>query len=154
MASVPEDTLHEVTEVAVIKHPGLGVLLLHSTDRRWHFPDSTVRVGQRWDESLRGAVRSATGIEDLTIGPILLIQNFGPGEVDDRPQFGLFFLCTTHTAEMAGTISYRWIKDPSELQGMELFHPLVADLIRRAQREDGPRRVGGLIPERGAQSCA
>jgi hypothetical protein len=69
-----DDTLHEVTEVAVIRHPDLGVLLLHSTDRRWHFPDSTVRVGQPWDESLRRAVRSATGIEDLTIGPVLLIE--------------------------------------------------------------------------------
>jgi hypothetical protein len=78
MASVPGDTLHEVTEIAVIRHRDRGVLLLHSDDRRWHFPDSTVReVGQRWDESLRQAVRAATGIEDMTIGPPLLIQNFG-----------------------------------------------------------------------------
>jgi hypothetical protein len=68
MASVPHDTLHEVTEIAVIKHRDRGVLLVHSEGRRWHFPDSTLRVGQRWDESLRQAVRAATGIEDLTIG--------------------------------------------------------------------------------------
>jgi hypothetical protein len=136
MASVPDDTLHEVTEVAVIKHRDLGVLLLHSNDRRWHFPDSTLRVGQRWDESLRQAVRSATGIEDLTIDRVLLIQNFGPGEVDVRPQFGVFFLCRTQTKDAVGTTSHRWIKDPSELKGMELFHPLVADLIGRAQHED------------------
>jgi hypothetical protein len=61
----PDDTLHEVTEVAVVRHHDLGVLLLHSHDRRWHFPDSTVRVGQPWDEALRLAARSATGIDDL-----------------------------------------------------------------------------------------
>jgi hypothetical protein len=128
----PDDTLHEVTEVAVIRHRDLGVLLLHSTDRRWHFPDSTVRVGHPWDESLRRAVRSATGIEDLTIGPVLLIQNFGPGEVDERPQFGLFFLCTTHTPDADGALSHRWISDPAELERMDLFHPLISDLVGQA----------------------
>jgi hypothetical protein len=136
MASAPDDTLHEVTEIAVIRHRDRGVLLVHSDDRRWHFPDSTVRVGQRWDESLRQGVRSATGIEDLTIGPVLLIQNFGPGEVDVRPQFGLFFLCGTQTRDALGAMPHRWIKDPSELEGMEVFHPLVAELIGTAQRED------------------
>jgi hypothetical protein len=147
MASVPDETLHEVTEIAVVIHRDRGVLLVHSDDRRWHFPDSTLRVGQRWDESLRQAVRSTTGIEDLTIGRVLLIQNFGPGEVDVRPQFGVFFLCTTQTADAVGAIPHRWIKDPSELKEMELFHPLVADLIGHAQREDlsGPDPPG-LIP--------
>jgi hypothetical protein len=147
MASVPDDTLYEVTEIAVIKHRDRGVLLVHSNDRRWHFPDSTLRVGQRWDESLRQAVRSATGIEDLTIGRVLLIQNFGPGEVDVRPQFGVFFLCMTQTTDVHATNPHRWIKDPSELKRMELFHPLVADLIGRAQQEElsGPDPPG-LIP--------
>jgi hypothetical protein len=75
--SDPDDTLHEVTEVAVIRHLDLGVLLLHSSDRRWHFPDSTVRVGEPWDESLRRAVRSATGIGDL--------RRAGPGRPGRRP---------------------------------------------------------------------
>jgi hypothetical protein len=126
-----DDTLYEVTEVAVIRHPDLGVLLLHSADRRWHFPDSTVRVGQPWDESLRDAVRSATGIEDLAIGPVLLIQNFGPGEVDERPQFGIFFGCTTETDVAVGPLTVRWIRDPGDLEQMELFHPMIADLVGR-----------------------
>jgi hypothetical protein len=134
---MPLNTLHEVTEVAVIRQRALGVLLLHSEDRRWHFPDSTVRVGQPWDESLRDAVRSATGIEDLSIGPVLLIRNFGPGEVDALPQFGLFFLCTTQAPEVAGGLSHRWIQDPDELEGMDLFHPMVADLVARALDEPG-----------------
>jgi hypothetical protein len=127
----PADTLYEVTEVALIRHPDLGVLLVHSADRRWHFPDSTVRVGQPWDESLRDAVRSATGIDDLAIGPVLLIQNFGPGEVDERPQFGIFFGCTTETRETAGPLPGRWIQDPAELERLELFHPMIADLVGR-----------------------
>jgi ADP-ribose pyrophosphatase YjhB (NUDIX family) len=127
MPSEPVDTLHEVTEVAVIRHRDLGVLLLHSADRRWHFPDSTVRVGEPWDESLRRAVRSVTGIRDLTIGRVLLIQNFGPGEVDQRPQFGIFLLCNTHTPDVAD--AHRWVRDVAELERLELFHPLVADLV-------------------------
>ena len=130
-SSDPADTLHEVTEVAVIRHPDMGVLLLHSADRRWHFPDSTVRVGQPWDESLRDAVRSATGIDDLAIGPVLLIQNFGPGEVDERPQFGIFFGCTTETDVAVGPLTGRWIRDTADLEQMELFHPMIADLVGR-----------------------
>jgi hypothetical protein len=130
LPSHPDDTLHEVTEVAVIRHPELGVLLLLSPDRRWHFPDTTVRVGEPWDESLRRAVRSATGIADLTIGPVLTIRNFGPGEVDERPQFGIFLLCATGTAAPSGT--HRWVTDAAELREAELFHPLVADLVGRA----------------------
>ncbi len=130
MPNDPVDTLHEVTEVAVIRHPDLGVLLLHSADRRWHFPDCTVRVGEPWDESLSRAVRSATGIMDLTIGPVMLIQSFGPGEVDERPQFGLFFLCTTRMPDATG--AHRWVQDAADLDGVDLFHPLVADLIGRA----------------------
>ena len=134
----PDDTLYEVTEVAVIRHRDLGVLLLHSADRRWHFPDSTVRVGQPWDESLRDAVRSATGIEDLAIGPVLLIQNFGPGEVDERPQFGIFFGCTTETDDAVGPVTGRWIQDPAELEQVELFHPMIADLVGRVLDDRTP----------------
>lgn len=46
------------------------------------------------------------GIMGLTIGPALLIQRFGPGEVDERPQFGLFFLspraCRNQPARIDG----------------------------------------------------
>jgi hypothetical protein len=134
-----DDTLHEVTEVAVIEHRDLGVLLLHSDDRRWHFPDATVRVGRPWDESLRDAVRASTGIHDLTIGPVLLIQNFGPGEVDERAQFGIFFLCTTDGADPVGERPHRWIADPAQLTGLDLFHPLIADLVGSALRRPDRR---------------
>jgi hypothetical protein len=136
MPSDQDQTLHEVTEVAVIRHRDLGVLLLHSPDRRWHFPDSTVRVGQPWDESLSRAVLEATGIEDLAIGSVLLIQNFAPGEVDQRPQFGIFFLCFTESSVAAANLPHRWIRDPGDLKGIDLFHPLVGDLIRRALDDD------------------
>jgi hypothetical protein len=139
MPSGSEETLHEVTEVAVIRHRDLGVLLLHSPERRWHFPDSTVQVGNRWDESLRRAVRSATGVQDLMIGPVLLIQTFGPGEVDERPQFGVFFLCTTQSGGRPDSLPHRWIRDPGDLEGMDLFHPLMIDLARRALDDDSLR---------------
>lgn len=121
------DTLHEVTEVAVIRHRDLGVLLLHSDERRWHFPDHTVRVGEAWDEGLLDAVRSAIGITDLAIDRVLLIQNFDAGEVDPLPQFGIFLLCTTDGYEVAAP--HRWIRGVGELDGLDIFHPMVAYLI-------------------------
>ena len=58
------------------------------------------------------------------------LREYGHGVASVR------FLCGTQTTDVLATISHRWIKDPSELKGMELFHPLVADLIREAQRRD------------------
>jgi hypothetical protein len=132
-------TLHEVTEVAVIRHHTLGVLMLHSADRAWHFPDTTVRVGDPWDASLRDAVLSTTGIDDLTIGPVLMIQNFGPGEVDVLPQFGIFFLCATQEEGRVST-THRWIDDAADLKGMHLFHPLIAELTDKALAEPAEPR--------------
>jgi hypothetical protein len=114
----------------VIRHPDLGVLLLHSDERRWHFPDATVPVGTPWDESLRDAVRASTGIDDLTIGPVLLVQNFGPGQVDERAQFGIFFLCATDRPGVRGP--HRWVAKVEQVDDLDLFHPLVTDLIASA----------------------
>jgi hypothetical protein len=67
----------------------------------------------------------------------LAIQTFGPGEVDERPQFGIFFLCLTESS--VATVPHRWIRDPGDLEGMDLFHPLVGDLARRALDNDSLR---------------
>jgi hypothetical protein len=133
-----DETLHEVTEVAVIRHRDLGVLLLHSAERRWHLPDATVRAGEPWDEALRNAVRGTTGIDDLSIGPVLLIQNYAAGEVDDRPQFGIFFSCATERPEALGDRPHRWAKDRGATEELELFHPLIAELVVRATGEAAP----------------
>ena len=62
-------------------------------------------------------------------------------------QLGRILDPSTQATDAVGAIPHRWIKDPSELKEMELFHPLVADLIGQAHREDlsGPERPG-LIP--------
>ena len=126
-----DETLHEVTEVAVIWHRDLGVLLLHSAERRWHLPDATVRAGDRWDEALRNSVHETTGIDDLAIGPVLMIQNYDAGEVDERPQFGIFISCTTDRPETIGDRSHRWVEDRAAAEELDLFHPLIADLVAR-----------------------
>src|SRR5437764_163868 len=92
---VNRNTLQEVTEVAVIRHPQEGVLLLHSPARRWHFPDATVDVHESWEQSLRRGVKVRAGITDLAVQRVLKIQNFAPGVVHERAQYGVFFLCTT-----------------------------------------------------------
>jgi ADP-ribose pyrophosphatase YjhB (NUDIX family) len=135
MASRSDATLHEVTEVAVIRHAGSGVLLLHSAERRWHLPDATVLAGEPWDACLRRGVRETTGIDDLRIGPVMLIQNFASGEVDERPQFGIFFACTTERPEALGERPHRWVSDRAGAEGLDLFHPLIADLVERSMEE-------------------
>lgn len=135
------DTLQEVTEVAVIRHPRQGVLLLHSPTRRWHFPDATVRVHESWEQSLRRGVEADTGITDLVIRSVLKIQNFAPGVVHEVAQYGVFFLCTTGTEVVrlgARDDQYRWVVSGAELVGLEQFHPLVEELVAQALQASIP----------------
>jgi hypothetical protein len=129
------DTLQEVTQVAIIRHPERGVLLLSSPARRWHFPDATLRVQEAWQDSLRRGVASATGITDLAIVSVLRIQNFAPGVVHERAQYGVFFLCTTAAALIrpgGADVAWCWVRRREELSGRELFHPLVGELVVQA----------------------
>jgi hypothetical protein len=134
-------TLQEVTEVAVIKHPPRGVLLLHSPRRRWHFPDATVEAPEAWDDSLRRGVAGATGITDLAIQAVLKVQNFAPGVVDGRAQYGVFFLCSTQAGDVRLGLEddqHRWVADGAAMDGLALFHPLVAELVAEALRHGAP----------------
>jgi hypothetical protein len=132
---VSSDTLQEVTEVGIIRHPRRGILLLHSPARRWHFTDATVRVHESWDESLRRGVKRTTGITDLVIRSVLRIQNFAPDVVHELAQYGVFFLCTTETEIIcpgAPIDQFRWARGHDDLAGLELFHPLVEELVVQA----------------------
>ena len=131
-----DDTLYEVTEVAVIKHSSAGVLLLHSDSRQWHLPDSTISVDEAWDQGLYRGVEVGTGFADVAIDSVLAIQNFGPGVVADRPQYGVFFLCRTETTtvsldENREDDEYRWVADAAELNELELFHPFIEELVTK-----------------------
>jgi hypothetical protein len=144
---VSGDTLQEVTEVAVLRHPQEGVLLLHSPGRGWHFPDATVRVHESWEQSLRRGVEADTGITDLVILSVLRIQNFAPGVVHELAQYGVFFLCGTETSLIrvgARDDHFRWIKEPSELAHLELFHPLVEELVAQALGSPTAAELSGI----------
>jgi hypothetical protein len=147
---VSGDTLQEVTEVAVIRRPQQGVLLLHSPARRWHFPDATVQVHESWGEGLRRRVEADARITDLAILSVLRAQNFAPGVVHERAQYGVFFLCATGASAIrlgARCDRWCWVKGRDELARLELFHPLVEELVVEAlgaQLPAGP----GAAPDR------
>jgi hypothetical protein len=146
--------------VAVIRHALHGVLLVHSAERRWNFPDGTVAVHESWEQSLRRGVQAATGIDDLDVLGVLHIENFAPGVVHERAQYGVFFLCATAAEAIrlsARDSQWRWVRNPDELAGLELFHPLVETLVgqalaapmpgevARSERLKGPSPGGGFF---------
>jgi len=145
---VSEDTLQEVTEIAVIRHPQQGVLLLHSPARRWHFPDATVHVHESWEQGLRRGVEATTGITDLVILSVLRLQNFAPGVVHERAQYGVFFLCATGATTIrlgARDQHCCWVKGREELARLELFHPLVEELVVQALESQLPAEGGAPL---------
>lgn len=128
-------SLYEIAEVAVIAHPDTGVLLIHTERRDWHFPDCTLTVGEAWDDSLLEAVAETTGLTDTRIESVLAIQNFGPGEVAERPQYGVFFLCQAGTLDVDlddGIDDFAWVNTVTWLDDLDLFHPRIKEFVGSA----------------------
>lgn len=129
-----EQRLFNVTEVAVIAHPRHGVLLLHSADRGWHFPDCTLSSDDSWQDALLNGVRLSTGLHDVVVENVLRIETFRPGVVGVRAHYGVFFSCSTAQADARvgpECDRYAWVADGAELGPLEsdLFHPMVKDLV-------------------------
>jgi hypothetical protein len=125
---------HAVTEVAVIRNESEGVLLMHSPDRRWHLPDATLGAESAWDTALLQGVASATGIRDLTIDDVMLIDTFPAGEVGPEPHYGVFLACSTSTKEVVPggkEDAYQWMGAETDVMRVkeELFNPLIEELV-------------------------
>ena len=89
--------------------------------------------------TLRRGVEASTGIIDLVILSVLRIQNFAPGAVHERAQYGVFFLCTTETSNVRlRDDQFRWVSRHDELAGLALFNPLVEDLVTQALASQQP----------------
>jgi hypothetical protein len=139
-----------VTQVALIRHPERGVLLLHSASRRWHLPDVTLYANDEWQSALQQAVASATGIADFQIDGVLLIDTFAAGVVGDEPHYGVFFACSTPVDNVSlgsGEDDHRWVGATADFDDLrsDLFHPLIEQLVmhRLSNASFWPVRLGG-----------
>src|SRR5262249_21124601 len=111
----------------------------------WHFPDGTLQVHEPWEQGLRRGVEADTGVADFAVRSVLRIQNFAPGVVHERAQYGVFFLCVTQTSAVrlsARDDEHRWGTRRAGLAGLELFHPLVAELVVQALDAPVPAQAG------------
>jgi hypothetical protein len=132
-----------VTQVVLLRHPERGVLLLHSTNRRWHLPDVTLTADDEWDRALLRGVGSSTGITDLRIDGVLMVDTFAPGLVGDEPHYGVFFACSTTIDRVTPgppEDDHRWVAAPSDLDDLrsDLFHPLIEQLVMYRLNDAGP----------------
>lgn len=129
------DTMFEITQVGIIRHSDRGVLLVHSDRRQWHLPDSTLVHEETWNDNFCNGIASMTGITDIKIHTVQLIDNFGPGEVDTEPQYGIFLLCSTEETDVtldADHDDFLWVDDTAKIDDIELFHPLINEIIKTA----------------------
>jgi hypothetical protein len=73
--------------------------------------------------------------------------------VDERAQYGVFFLCATQAVDIQlgpEDDQHCWVQDGAALRGLALFHPLVAELVLQALRHGAPpnptQEPSGTIP--------
>ena len=134
---------HSVTQVALIRHAARGVLLMHSESRRWHLPDVTLASDDKWDRAVQRGAAAATGITDLLVDGVLMVDTFPAGVVGKEPHYGVFLACSTaadHVIPGPPDDDHRWVASLVDLDDIrsDLFHPMIEQLVEYRLRDAGP----------------
>lgn len=122
----------EIVQSAVLLNPRGEVLILRRPENLWQLPGGRLNEGEKWDEGLRREVFEETGIADLDILSIMMVDNWW---WQTTPMYGVYFLC--RTAETTVKLSpdhdmYRWVARGDDLSSLPFWHKSLQVLVERA----------------------
>jgi mutator protein MutT len=121
----------QIVQQAIIINRQGQILILHRPEGVWQFAGGRLEEGERWDDGLRREVREETGITDLEIGSVLMVDNF---EWQSQQLYSIYFLCRTHTTAVQLSpehIEYRWLNRDDDLQQISFWHHNLRALAER-----------------------
>lgn len=128
--------LMQIVQQAIILNSEGQILILRRPEGVWQFAGGRVEEGERWDDGLLREVREETGINDLQIGSVLMVDNF---EWQSQQLYSVYFLCHTQTAAIrlsSEHIEYRWLDRDDDLQQINFWHRNLRILAERAFLEN------------------
>ena len=128
--------LMQIVQQAIILNPQSQILILRRPEGVWQFAGGRLEEGERWDEGLRREVREETGITDLEISSVLMVDNF---EWESQQLYSIYFLCRTHTIAVRLSrehIEYRWLNRDDDLQQISFWHHNLRALAKRVFLEN------------------
>lgn len=122
----------EIVQQAVIVNPRGEVLLLRRPQGVWQFPGGRLEEGEGWEEGLRREVSEETGIDDLQIVSILMVDNF---VWEEQELYSTYFLTRTSTNSVrlsSEHVEYRWVGEVAELTTIDFWHDKLRILTANA----------------------
>jgi mutator protein MutT len=112
----------QIVQQAIILNRQGQILILRRPEGVWQFAGGRLEEGERWDEGLRREVREETGINDLEISSVLMVDNF---EWESQQLYSIYFLCRTRTTAVRLShehVEYRWLDRDDDLQEISFWH--------------------------------
>jgi bis(5'-nucleosidyl)-tetraphosphatase len=127
--------LMQIVQQAIILNRQGQILILRRPEGVWQFAGGRLEEGERWDDGLRREVREETGITDLEIVSVLMVDNF---EWQSQQLYSAYFLCHTATTSVQLShehVEYRWLNRDDDLQQIDFWHHNLRTLAERVFRE-------------------
>jgi 8-oxo-dGTP diphosphatase len=123
--------LMQIVQQAIIVNRQGQILILRRPEGVWQFAGGRLEVGEGWNDGLRREVREETGITDLEIVSILMVDNF---KWQSQQLYSVYFLCST--PEIAIQLSSehvedRWLNRSDDLQEISFWHDNLRALTER-----------------------
>jgi len=84
--------LMQIVQQAIILNRQGQILILRRPEGVWQFAGGRLEEGERWNDGLRREVREETGITDLDIVSVLMVDNF---EWQSQQFYSAYFLGRT-----------------------------------------------------------
>jgi mutator protein MutT len=125
----------QIVQQAIILNRQSQILILRRPEGVWQFAGGRLEEGERWDEGLRREVKEETGITDLEIVSVLMVDNF---EWQSQQLYSAYFLCRTSATSVQLSpehVEYRWLNRADDLQQINFWHHNLRALAERVFRE-------------------
>jgi 8-oxo-dGTP diphosphatase len=135
---MPKHARVEVVQQAIIVNPLGQVLLLRRPEGVWQFAGGRLNSDERWEDGLHREIREETGILDIEVAKILLVDNFA---WNDIPLYSVYFFCRTGSSEVILSHEhdqYRWVGRGDNLGEINFWHPTLKILVERVFEEQSP----------------
>ncbi len=122
----------EIVQTAVLINERKQALILRRPSGKWQLPGGRLNAGEQWDEGLRREIREETGIDDVEILSIMMLDNW---IYEGVPMYGVFLLCRTRQEVAALSrdhVEFHWVSAQDDLTAIDFWHDSLRILVERA----------------------
>ncbi len=131
----------QIVQTASLLNANGEALILRTPEGKWQLPGGRLNAGETWDEGLRREIREETGIEDVQILSIMMVDNW---EFRGVLMYGVYFLCRTGQTKVVISnehTDFRWVKKGDDLDAIDFWHENLRILTDRALAMDRGREI-------------